>query len=156
MNQSAKKLQDRRQGFKLKVEKPKTRIVLIETVTFQVPGELPTYAETRCSRLIDTTEQPYGPRRLEAIDKWESLECGWVKKPLILHIANKNTTGSAIEVGIFFSPPKVTMDLWSGEIIVIAIVEPRDSCRFKPVDTSRLMVRSKGEPVKFTLTAFPE
>lgn len=144
------------------VQPDTARIAVVESVYHQQTGEKPTQTESRFSRLLRTTEQPYS-RKVRATHEWLALDCGWVTVAGMVVIVNEEgkftqtiptnerrteALKKVLQLGI------ATDDL--GRALPVARILPGESCRFHPEDVKKLRIRSLSGDTRYTITLFPE
>ena len=121
-----------------------SRIVVVEMVYFQAPGESPLGVGSRYSRKLLTEEQPC-ERRLKATDSWQELDRAWLEQVSTVVISNQESVkGKILEVAYKDTPPEHT---W--------LILPGESMRASPADVASLMVRSQSGAIRFTANLFP-
>lgn len=149
----------------------RAHITVVESVIHQTPGEQPTMTESRFTRWLETTEQPF-LRKFAVGPAWQKLEIGWLPKAGMLVLANlperylrmptderkQEDAAKVVEVAFqaadagkrdMHSPPKPVL-------IAAIVVPPGESCRFAPADAATILVRCQSGEVKCALTLLPE
>lgn len=142
-----------------------TNIAVVEVVYCRRPGEEPTAVESRFSRWVHTTEQPW-TRRFNVGADWQPLDCGWVEQASLLHLANnegknlrfvptkeeeEQTQAKVVEVGLSILTTEADRELVEPGWVVF----PKETMRVQPIDLSRLRVRCRSGTARCTLTLFP-
>lgn len=143
---------------------PRPRMVVVETVYYQVPGESPTSNETRFARQLNTGEQPY-LRRGKAGMNWTPLDTGWIQVASSLCLRNEEgrnlTRVPTEEQKLALSRKVLLLGVGDGDGGVVAFGEvlPGESLRMTPVSLSQLFLRTltdAEEGCRYTLSLLPE
>lgn len=156
--------------------KMKPRLVIVENVYHQTPGQGPQSFVSRYTRWLDSDEQTY-TRKTKAGPEWKALELGWVESCCQLTVTNlhpcptemvltEEQTGDVeshlLFVGILREetathPQRKTM--WSKAshmtVLEFAKIYPGESCRFEPVAGVKYVIRALSDGTPFVLNAIP-
>ncbi|MFA5056488.1 MAG: hypothetical protein WC485_00105 [Opitutaceae bacterium] len=136
----------------------RNRVTIVEHVYHQRQGGEPVEFVTRCSRKLNSDEQPY-IRELLITEKWMALDCGWVNNPGLLLIRNKegDTPGKI--------PTPAEASELAQRIIQVAfdandsdaswLIMPGESMRAVPRNASRLSIRSLHGNIRASLCLMP-
>lgn len=73
----------------IREDNPKSRLTVVQTVSFLQEGAEPVVADSRWGEWLKTDEQPY-VRRLKIGPKFQKVDTGWVKNIARLVIANED------------------------------------------------------------------
>ena len=137
-------------------EKVKDRITVVETVYHQQFNE-PTFTiPSRFSRWLETKEQPY-QRRCVATEEWQPLECGWIDKPGMLIITNREgrfaqtlpTDEEKVEVD------KKIIQLSYNQLKPEWLIPPGESMRGCPGFVKFLYIRCQSGTAQYELYLLP-
>lgn len=144
----------------------RSRLTVVEKIYFQHEDEQPFGVDVKFGRNMqpeESDDQVYFRKNKVGLD-WTVVDHGWVcpKKVGCLLIQNnegnfsrlpkvptleqmENDRRRIIELGIIVN----------GEVQVISVIPPQESCRLVPIDVSNLYVRCQHEQAKFSLYVFP-
>ena len=161
---------------------PQSRLVVNETVYYQVRQEPPVAVGSQFTRWLHTDEAIYAPPRTHKVEQeWRVIDTGWVKTPSLLLIRNlavKNQmTGEnpsdalqVLEISFREGDAKQEGDAFDEGVgmwarakvpsreslrIADALLLPGESMRFTPVDASSIAVRCRKGEGSFSITAVP-
>lgn len=153
----------------------KSRMVVVENVYHQVPGEEPQSITSRYTRWLNDDEQTY-TRKTKANLSWAPLDFGWILQSAQVVIVNTAPTHPEmvltdeqyaeleflrIEIGVqpFQQSAEGPRTMWSGPttplVVQFAVIYPGESLRFEPCQDTRYMIRGNGESVPYTLNVIP-
>lgn len=145
------------------ISEPRTpaRITVVENIYYHVRGESPMLVNSRYVRTMQTTEQAYGPRRVQVGEEWTRLDLGWVKRCGMLHLENVEGRSFAV-----IPTPSQLQDLMMNGLVEIACSEdtpttphfylpPRESMRVVPISATAMWARCRKGTVRLLLTAIP-
>jgi hypothetical protein len=120
-----------------------SRLVVIERVYHQRPGQQPITTQSRFSRTLESSEQQY-VREVTVTEEWTPIDTGWIKSAGMLHLSNDERDAA-----------KVVQVTVQGSNIPAWLVIPGESLRGMPADAGRLMVRCQRGTARCTLTLIP-
>jgi hypothetical protein len=130
-----------------------SRLTVRGTIYFQQPGAQPTSVPYGYSRLLDSDEQPYGPRRVKVGGQWQPLDAGWVRGAGLFSLENRpDGKGGAVAIGLSLGHAG---DEAEHVVTLVPEVRPGEAAGWRPADLGALRVRClRGETVCL-LTVFP-
>jgi hypothetical protein len=133
------------------------RLLVVESIFHQSPGEDPYVTEHRFARSLQTKEQPF-TRKTTAGENWKSLDCGWIERAGMLFIINEegkfrqtNPTEEELReaakkiIEVSFT---TNTDVW--------LILPGESMRAYPSNIRNLLVRCRSGTARITAHIFPE
>ncbi len=142
------------------------RLVLVESIYHQQPGDPPSAVESRWSRWLTSQEQPY-VRRIQATPAWQKIDSGWVGDDCsLLRLSNEEgknhqfipteeekerVKGLRLEVGIAL----VEGASGEGDVLPFLSIDPGLCCRFCPTQASSLRIRCLGGPCRCNVAVYP-
>lgn len=131
------------------------RITVVEMVYHRSSGEPPVCVESRFSRELETSEQPYS-RRLKATEQWQSLDCGWLKDNVGM-ILIVNSEGRFPQA----NPTGKEREAAAKKVLEVAhrslgqkgswLIPPGESMRASPSAPLDLVIRSQSGVTKFVV-----
>jgi hypothetical protein len=142
-------------------------LTVIETVCFRPYMDESFVVDSRFSRRLETSEQPY--QRLHhkggavATEQWKQLDFGWLKENTGM-ISITNDEGTFYEV----NPTEEEREDVEKRVIEVGyqslndiqdfvwFVPPGEDFRGSPSHPSRLWIRCQHGEARFTLTVFPK
>ena len=140
-------------------EKPLARIVVVESVYYQILGEEPLQLSSRFTRPLTTEEQFY-QRRVVIDDKWSSIDKGWVKEVSLIHVSNE--TGTRLRT----KPSEEENEDMARRVIELSfdnkvrgggmLVLPGESQKFFPAERCIPFIRCLHGSATCTITVFPK
>lgn len=148
-------------AFKIKPHNDRSRIGVVSLLYHQQPGVEPTSIDSRFSRWLESTEQPY-LRKIVIKEEWSSLDLGWIgDKVGMLLVKN--------EEGHFQIQPTdeqrqemmariVDITLVYHNVIIpepFAFIPPLESAQFAPYAAQNLRLRCRQGQAKITLAVMP-
>lgn len=138
----------------------KGQIVVVETAYHQPINDQAKVVDNSYSCKIDSTEQPYGPRRVAVGEEWVPLDIGWIAEAGLMLLRNEEgrfTQKIPTEEERGEANAKVLeLGFKVGEVITpISPIPPRQSIRSIPFDLKNLYIRSRKGQAKYTITLFP-
>ena len=143
------------------------RLTVVETVYHRSIGQEPSMFDSRFSRELKTRDQPYGPRRLVATEKWALVDLGWVKSAGMIVVRNEegqHLQANPTEQERAETRRKVLEIAWQETVDNPEIEEPSnyswlvppgESFRGYPA-CSKLLIRCRSGNAKYTLFVVPE
>ncbi len=159
----------------IQTNKPRSRIVVVESVVHQTPGDDPIVVEARFSRWLESGEQPF-IRRMYLEQDWRKLEIGWIKSSSMLMLTNEPDmlvvrpsaevqaiqVEKIIEVAILpqelvtgmprdmHSPPRAAI-----QPLPFSYILPGESIRICPTDAGSIVLRARAGCIKCNVSLFP-
>lgn len=136
----------------------KSRLTIVEQVSFISPEDPPKSDENRWSIPISSDEQPYG-RKTRATPEWKPLDCGWVKECSVLIIYNlegKNRQKIPTEEEKAETASKVLELALDGTHIASIAIPPGSSIRITPIDCTAISIRSACGLLQYSYTLYPK
>jgi len=144
-------------SFKDREASLKARLVVVETVYCQSPGEQPVAVESRFGRALNSQEQPYR-RVIKVGESWQPLDHGWVEEASMLVISNEE--GKYLQV----VPTEEQRKELETKVVELAfpgqsgcwLIPPGDSFRGCPSGLGSLLVRCRKGMSKCVVHVFPK
>lgn len=142
------------------------RLVVVETLSHQRPGEQPSQAVLRSCRDLYDDEQPFlrSPFKVGAV--WRPLELGWFAETgrvSLLSLENVSAdTDACVELAVWLEqPPDPRRTMHSPprpapQAVPFALLPAGQSLRFQPADVRLLRVRCVHGEARCTLRLYPE
>ncbi len=139
----------------------RSRVVVVESVYHQPIDGAPIITESKYVRVLDSDEQPYGPRRIKVHGDWTQLKTGWLTTYSLVTLSNEEgrhlqvipTTQQSESIRSRIIDIAILDEF--GKYIVIGHVNPGESYRGTPPRGATLYARCLHHPAKITYTAFP-
>jgi hypothetical protein len=118
--------------------------------------------DRRWSTILNSDEQPWGPRKLIAAEKWLPLETGWIKNAGLLLISNsesaRDSQAGTLEICYHIAEPQAQRDMLSAPQIPPSaqwLVPPGHAYPGMFADVSRLLIRASKGQVHYSLMVYP-
>lgn len=136
------------------------RITVVDQVYHQNPGQDPTVASSKFSRLLDSTEQAY-VRRTKVGETWSLVDRGWIESCSLMVVENLEGQSFAVvptpeeRAEVEARVVELGTPGEDGRIVPFALVRPGLSGRFEPYDVRRVLLRCRSGVAQYTVTLFP-
>lgn len=142
----------------------KARLTILDSVYYQNPDGSPILLDNRYVKILDSDEQPYGPRKVKVDSQWVEItsELCWVRSPSILVVNNEE--GKGLQT---YPTPEERLDISKrvlelavfcdqlGSWVVVETILPGESRRGRPAPGSRWAVRCVHGSARTVFTVFP-
>lgn len=147
-------------AFKIKPHDDKARIGVVSLLYHQQPGVDPISIDSRFSRWLESTEQPY-LRKITIKEEWTPLDLGWIgdKVGMLLikneegHFQIQPTEEQRQEV--MARIVELAVESAAGIIVLWGLVRPLESIQFEPSNAQYLRLRCRKGQAKITLAVMP-
>lgn len=137
---------------------PPARLTVVEQVVHQVPTDPggPAVATSRFSRPLKTLEQTY-KRRMTVGETPTPLDCGWLRDSCGMLVV-ENAEGRFAQV-YPTDEERAAVDARVVEVQFGAeaaiLISPGESCRFQPIDPTRIALRCRSGRAVVQVTLVP-
>ena len=133
------------------------RLTVVEYVSHQRAGKSPISYESKFTRNLETTEQPYA-REEEATTEWRALNTGWIGECGQLSIVNRAGTlphkrQPTPEQVAEIKRQVLEVSAQFGEFVWL--IPAGESMRGYPSDVKQLFIRSRHGTTPYVLIALP-
>lgn len=135
----------------------KNRITVVESIYHQEFGYAASSVQARYSRELESDSQPYGPRRMTAMEGWTLLDTGWIDEAGLIVIENLEGKIPSI------IPSENDKEELAKKILCVSygqdpgwLILPGETMKAMPQDLEKLGIRSLFGNTKFNLYVCPK
>lgn len=133
------------------MQQAKPRITVVETVSFQEPGEQPISSRQSFVAYCEGSDAAYVRPHMMIGEEWTPLDTGWIKDPGMVLVVNLE--GHFTQV-IPTQAERDEAELRVLEVGKFACVPPREDLRIRP--TKPMFLRSRHGQIKIAVTVYPK